>query len=278
MPLLPAWLFYVPIIIAYITPFYMMRCWWLTFCGKPRDHHVHEHAHESWKMYMPLVVLAVGTIFSSYYLFRPLIHDAASVAADSSLVVALDGEAKTAAEAGGGVMLTLTHEAGRNPHHALVAIVGFAWLIGMGVAALLYREGLGIADRLRRLPLVKQAHRALEQKLYFDHVYDNVLVGGTIVLGYVMMLFDKIVIDGLVNLSAFVTRIFGVLVGRQFDMSVEQGDIGLVDAIANGIARTALDAGSAVRRPQTGRIRTYVLVAAGSVAVVLCAVLIVGRL
>jgi len=57
-------MFFLPIVIAYITPFYMMRVWWLTFCGEPRDHHVYDHAHENWKMYLPLVVLAAGTVFS----------------------------------------------------------------------------------------------------------------------------------------------------------------------------------------------------------------------
>ena len=56
MPKLPKWLFWRPIIISYVTPFYMMRCWWMTFMGKPRDAHVHEHAHERPLMYVPLIV------------------------------------------------------------------------------------------------------------------------------------------------------------------------------------------------------------------------------
>ena len=45
---------------AAITAFYMFRLWYMTFIGKPRDHHVYEHAHESPKvMYVPLVILAV---------------------------------------------------------------------------------------------------------------------------------------------------------------------------------------------------------------------------
>ena len=45
---------------AAITAFYMFRLWYMTFAGKPRDHHVYEHAHESPKvMYVPLVILAV---------------------------------------------------------------------------------------------------------------------------------------------------------------------------------------------------------------------------
>ena len=30
-PPLPAWMFYLAIFTAYVTPFYMMRAWWMTF-------------------------------------------------------------------------------------------------------------------------------------------------------------------------------------------------------------------------------------------------------
>ena len=52
-------LFLLPLVTAGITTFYMFRMWFMTFTGKPRDHHVYEHAHESpWLMTVPLVVLA----------------------------------------------------------------------------------------------------------------------------------------------------------------------------------------------------------------------------
>ena len=37
----------LPLVTAGMTTFYMFRMWFLTFTGKPRDQHVHEHAHES---------------------------------------------------------------------------------------------------------------------------------------------------------------------------------------------------------------------------------------
>ena len=53
-------LFLLPLVTAGITTFYMFRMWFMTFTGEPRDHHVHEHAHESpWLMTVPLVLLAV---------------------------------------------------------------------------------------------------------------------------------------------------------------------------------------------------------------------------
>jgi len=278
LPALPKWMFWLPIIIAYVTPFYMMRCWWLTFCGNPRDEHVHEHAHENWKMFVPLVVLAVGTVFCSYFVFRDLIDHSATVATEAPAIVAFDGNAHDIAEAGDGTMMTLTHSEGHNPHTALIGLVGFAWIIGMGIAWLIYRNGLDVSKRIRQVFPLSWLHHALEQKLYFDHVYDNVLVGGTIVFGYVVKLFDNIVVDGLVNLTAFFTRAIGIFTGRQLDMPVNKGDFGLVDGIANGVAGMALDIGSEIRRPQSGRLRTYVLVAAGSVAVVLLAVLFFDQL
>src|SRR5690606_35470809 len=63
------WAFFVlPVIVAYITAFYMMRCWMLTFWGKPRNREVYEHAHEYPVMYIPLIVLAVLSIIGGSYL------------------------------------------------------------------------------------------------------------------------------------------------------------------------------------------------------------------
>ncbi len=276
LPAIPKWMFFLPIIIAYITPFYMMRCWWLTFCGKPRDHHVYDHAHENWKMYLPLVILAAGTFYCSFATFRPLIHEAAAVATTSPAIVAIDGEAHSIDEAAKGAMLTLTHAPGKDPHAWLAYGVGFAWLIGMGIAVMIYRNGLEIGERLKRT--FGPIHTALEQKLYFDHVYDGVLVAGTRVFGLVCYGFDKIFIDGAVNGVALLTRWIGSFSGRQLDMPIQRGDWGLVDAVANGMAATVLDIGSQIRRPQSGRIRTYVCITAGAAAVALLAVLYFDQL
>ena len=48
-------LFILPLVTAGITSFYMFRLWFYTFLGKPRDEHVHDHAHESpWVMTIPV--------------------------------------------------------------------------------------------------------------------------------------------------------------------------------------------------------------------------------
>jgi len=275
LPHLPKWMFWLPIAIAYITPFYMMRCWWLTFMGKPRDQHVHDHAHEIKLMYVPLVVLAVGTFISSYFIFRPLIAHAGGEAADAAAVVALDGMAHSYTDIPGQSMLTLTHGDGwANPHYALIFIVGFSWLIGMGFAALLYRNGPGFAGRiLESSRLLRAIHYALNERLFIDAFYDRVFVGGTVLFGKFWSFIDNVIVDGIVNLAGYTTKGIGVFTGKQLDMAVDQRGFGLVDALADGIAKLIFDAGSEIRRPQNGRVRNYLLWTAGSAALVLICVI-----
>lgn len=248
-PRLPAWLFWVPVLMAYVTPFYMMRCWWLTFMGQPRDHHVYEHARENKLMYVPLVVLAAGTFFSSYFLFRPLVAESAP---QPFVTAAFDGEAATAAQAHGAL---IDHHA----HQALAPIVGGAFVVGFIVAILIYRRGLGLGEKLARV--LRVPHTVLVHKFYFDEAYGLLLVGGTMLLKAVSYAFDKFVVDGLVNLSAFVTERLSWFSGIVLDQ-------GVVDGSVNGIGRGTWTLGGLVRSPQVGRIRNYLLFAAGSVAVV----------
>ncbi len=245
---LSAWLFWIPIAMAYVTPFYMMRCWWLTFMGKPRDEHVYAHAHESKLMYLPLVVLAAGTFFASYYLFRPMVADAAP---QPFLTVAFDGVAEEAEGAHGELIA-------HNAHAALAPIVGFAFVAGFVLAWLIYRRGLAVAEKLQQA--LRPLHTVLVHKFYFDEVYGLVLVGGTMALKSICYAFDKYVVDGLVNLSAWITerisRFSGVVL-----------DAGMVDGAVNGVGRGTFLLGGLVRQPQVGRIRDYILFAAGGVTV-----------
>jgi NADH-quinone oxidoreductase subunit L len=262
---LPRLMFWLPIAIAYITPFYMMRVWWLTFMGKPRDHHVHEHAHESPLMWMPLVVLAIGTVVSSYLIFRPEIATAGELAADAPLVVAVDGVKETPN------MLGLLHEPHeRSAHYKLIGLVGFSWIVGMGLAALLYWRGLALAERIRRVPVVSWIHLALEQKLFFDHLYNGVLVSGVkTVLAGLSRAVDTYIVDGAANLLAVATVRLSNFSGRIVDA-------GGVDGFIDGLAETAKTFGDVIRRPHTGRIRNYVLFGTAGASLVLVILVILA--
>jgi NADH-quinone oxidoreductase subunit L len=246
---LPRWLFWIPVIIAYVTPFYMMRAWWLTFMGQPRDEHVYAHAHESALMYVPLVVLSLGTFVASYWLFRPMVAQANPA---PFLTLAYDANPPAAGPAANAALID--HRA----HQFLAWAVGYSFLLAFIIAILIYRKAFAISSRIAAA--VRPLHTLLEHKFYFDEVYGLVLVGGTMVLKAICYAFDKYVVDGLVNLSAWITerlsRFSGVVL-----------DAGLVDGAVNGVGHGAFALGGLVRQPQVGRIRDYILFAVGGVTV-----------
>jgi NADH-quinone oxidoreductase subunit L len=54
-----------------LTALYMTRVVMLTFFGEPKDHHVHEHAHESEPaMTFPLILLAALTLVAGFVVFE----------------------------------------------------------------------------------------------------------------------------------------------------------------------------------------------------------------
>ena len=255
IPALPKWMFYLAIFTAYVTPFYMMRCWWMTFMGKPRDEQVHHHAHESALMFIPLVVLAIGTFVSSYFLFRPLIADAARTASAAPLVLAFDGELHT--------------EAIGAAHHWLAYGVGFAFVVGFFLAIVIYARGLSMAESIRRLPGVSLIHALLVRKYFFDEVYDFVWVKGCVMVAKIAGFIDTWIVDLIFNILAGATERLAVFSGMVID---KHG----VDGVFNGISATSMDVSDLVRGPQTGRTRNYVLFVAGAAAVVVICLLWFG--
>lgn len=250
---LPKWMFYLALFTAYVTPFYMTRCWWMTFMGKPRDEHVHHHAHESPLMYIPLAVLAVGTVVASYFVFRPLIADASTAATAAPLVLATDGHVHTPAIVAA--------------HDWLKLGVGGAFIVGFVVAIAIYARGLATAERLKRA--AGPIHALLEHKYFFDEVYDLVWVNGCILLAKICRFIDTWFVDLIFNILASATERFAAFSGLILD---NQG----VDGIVNGVADTSMMVSDAVRGPQTGRIRNYVLFAAGVGTVAIVLVLLYG--
>ncbi|MBK8267316.1 MAG: hypothetical protein IPK83_03045 [Planctomycetes bacterium] len=168
-------------------------------------------------------------------------------------------------------MMTLTHGGEHDAHSWLAKYVGFSWIIGMALAALLYRNGLGAAARIKKA--LGPIATFVERKYYIDEAYNTFLVMGCRTVGVACSAFDKIFVDGAVNLTAFFGKAIGTFTGRQLDMPVKKTDLGVVDAIANGIAGVLFDMGTTIRKPQSGRIRTYVTLTAGAAAVVLLLVL-----
>jgi NADH-quinone oxidoreductase subunit L len=276
-------LFLLPVIIAYVTPFYMARCWMLTFWGKPRNEHVHEHAHELPVMWVPLVVLGILSIIGGNVLQVKSFLQAGITESTNyckTLNPSFNGfgtawPADPPHHAGSdeqhvaAVPLSKTqelHEKGEHRMHSALA-GGFAWLIGIGIAVLMYWNGYAIADRLMAFPPLRWVHTWLYRRMYFDELYWYVFVNLTLALSWLSAAFDKYIVDGIVNLVGSVTRQCAIAIGLH--------DKYVVDGAVNGVATLAQDLGAAVRAPQTGRIRMYVTILMIAVSLGLAGAIIV---
>ena len=235
-------LFFVPLVTAGITAFYMFRLWFFTFAGKPRDEHVYDHAKESpWVMTVPLLLLSVFAAFVAVggeegALYRLLIHsEPAGIAAGLP------------AGPGG---IALPRHADIHAVHgdagSLALLFAFGGLIS---AALLYGwRVINPADIARQL---RGLHSFLVEKWQFDNLYEVMFVRPVLVVSQWFAAFDRQVIDGFLHSLSSATVDVSRL-DRRFDESVIDG---LVNAIGDAIFAT----GRALRVVQTGRLRQYVM-------------------
>ena len=263
-------LFYCPTIIAFVTAFYMTRCWMLTFWGKPRNQHLYDHAHETPTLWVPLVVLAVFSVVGGYEWMNIKGMIADSIKENTQYVQLRDksfngfakawskeepelpGDPKTeeekkAAEA----KLTPSQQTHLHGWHLTHKIVTWAPWVGMGLGFLIYMNGYAVANLFMRLAPVRMIHAWLYRRMLFDELYNNVIVAVVLGVATVCGAFDKYVVDGLVNLAGWTTKKVSWLVGMN--------DKYVVDGAVDGMADLAQAIGDGVRVPQNGRIRVYVL-------------------
>ncbi len=257
-------LFWVPVIASFLTAFYMWRCWWLTFGGKSRDEDLHEHAHESPLMTFALIILAVLSLGFWF-------HDIFNV--EQLLSKSLITNGTVFATTGDPLAIPLSDpkplRVKEAVEHALLfaqKTTFWAFIVGPALAILLYLHGFRLAERLRRLPLLNLLHLWLREKMYFDALYDGLLVNFFKAFSATLAFLDKYLVDGLVNLAAFLTRSLARLANLI--------DIHLVDGLVNGTADFAHLGGRAILTPQAGRIRIYVLSLFSALALALLTTLI----
>jgi NADH-quinone oxidoreductase subunit L len=243
-------LFFVPLLTAGITAFYMFRLWFFTFAGQPRDAHVHDHAKESPSvMTGPLLVLSVFAIFVAFGgeegpLYRLLIHSepaglAAGIAGSPSGIVLPAHAAIHAVHADAG---------------GLALIAAFAGLL---VAFLLY--GLRVVDPADIARQLRGLHSFLVEKWQFDHLYEVMFVRPVLVVARWFAAFDRVVIDGFLHALTYLTIDLSKL-DRRFDE-------GVIDGMVNATGDAIFAVGRSFRVIQTGSLRQYVMfIAIGVVA------------
>ena len=242
--------FYAALIGAGMTSFYMFRLWYMTFAGRPRDEHVHSHAHESpLSMTGPLMVLAVLAVVAAWNLpicklgLEPLLEQARPVGTAEGV-------------AGGMLLPNVTMPAEHLAHDPAAGIaVKAEWsafavaLLGFLLATAFY--GLRKLDPADARRTFSPLYKLFLHKWWFDELYALLLIRPVLWISALVEAIDKRVIDWLADNSARAVAAIARLddwIDRIF-----------VDNTVNLLAQWTYSPGLWLRRIQTGNIRQYVM-------------------
>jgi len=108
---------------------------------------------------------------------------------------------------------------------------------------------------------IKPLYNFSLNKWYFDELYHKTFVAGLLVLSKIIYWFDATIVDGIVNGSAEVTRRIAFFTGG-FDKYVIDGLVNLMAYISGFI-------GLIFRRVQTGKVQTYIVLVVFSLIILL---------
>ena len=246
---------------AGMTAFYMGRQVFMVFFGENRaDHHTQEHLHESPPvMTYPLVVLAVGAVlvgllgiphalggslrFEQW--LEPVFASAGGHGAHAAAA------AQAAHDVHGG-----SHAAPTMEYILMAASVGMA-IVGIFLSAMLYYWKTLSPDLFASLG-GGGLHNLIFNKYYIDELYQTTFIRFSLFLSWLSSVFDRVVVDGIVNGTAKVMSGVGSVVGMF--------DNGVIDGLVNLGANATFAMGNRLRRVQTGSINTYLYVIVGGVA------------
>ena len=175
--------FTMGLLAALMTAFYSWRLIFMTFHGKPRaDEKVMAHVHESPKVMMiPLLVLAVGAVFSGWYLYADMVGEGRAAFWGQSIYMLPEN-----------TVIEAAHHVSAWVKYSPVALGA----LGILIAWWFYIKNPSIPGRIATLH--REAYLFLLNKWYFDELYDVAIVKPAMRLGRFLWKFgDGKVIDGL---------------------------------------------------------------------------------
>jgi NADH-quinone oxidoreductase subunit L len=232
----------VGFITAGMTAFYMFRLVFMTFFGKSRvEHDVEHHIHESpSSMTVPLIILAFFSIVGGW------IGWPESLGGSDHFAHFLDPVIGRHAE----VVAAVPEAASHGSEYALMGISVLVALIGITLAWFFYLRRPAIPGTLAEK--WGGLYRLVYNKYYIDQIYDAMFVNRTKDLGTTLGAFDRNVIDGLgVNGAGWLTR-------TTSSISMVW-DKWIIDGLVNLAARIVWIFSYPVRMIQSGRVSNYAL-------------------
>ena len=240
---------------ALMTAFYMFRLINMTFFGAYRgpapdahggdhgdahgggDGHAWHGPHESPRvMTTPLIVLAIGAVVAGFVGVPAALGGSNAIEHFLEPSFTVPGALQAAEEA----------------HHYEVewALMAFSVLLAAGGIWFAWRNYVQQPEKSEQMAAsFAGAHRVLTNKYYVDELYDATVVGGTMGSAGGLWTVDKRVVDGAVNGTGR-TTIMGSWVSHVIDKYV-------VDGLVNLAAWVCGEASYVFRRVQTGLIQNY---------------------
>jgi NADH-quinone oxidoreductase subunit L len=227
--------------VAGMTSFYMFRLLFMTFFGESRvDHHTEHHIHESPKsMIVPLVILAIGSIFAGY------IGAPAWLGGNEAFDRFLEPVFEP---------LPIPHappvEFSRMAEAGMAAVSVAIALIGFSLAYFKYCKRTWEQEREVRQygPLFS----VLLNKWHIDELYDALFVNRAKDSGKALWRFDSNIVDGAVNGSAW-SAVESAVGSSWWDRWIVDGLVRLIGGFVKTLSWP-------VRLIETGYVQNYALV------------------
>jgi NADH-quinone oxidoreductase subunit L len=167
-------LFAIEYIVAGLTAFYMFRLYFNIFWGK-ETHYQHTPHEAPATMTIPLIILAIGSVFAGLIPFNQLVtSDGKAFESEIEWIVAIPS-----------------------------VLIG---LLGIIAAWIMYKKETSIPDKLAAT--FKYTYKWAYNKFYMDEVY--LFVTKNIIFKYIsapIAWFDRHIVDGTMNSIAFVTQV-----------------------------------------------------------------------
>lgn len=178
----------------------------------------------------------------------PAEHGAAPAAAEHGAAAASHGEAKGGHAYSDPRQAEIVH-AGHAAHYTAIYISSVMVVLGIGLAFVVYV--FGIIDPAKTAVAIRPLYLFSLNKWYWDEIYQATFIKGSVVLSKLLSWFDTNVVDGIVNGVATLVRKFA-FANAGFDKYV-------VDGLVNFTAFSVNTTGAVLRKLQTGKVQTYVV-------------------
>ena len=246
------------------TAFYMVRLVVMTFLGEsravPSGHGAQQHVvpkESPWNVTLPLVVLASMSVVLGF-LNIPYIMNHLFGSFSAGLFTEWLSPVIPVAEHGAGLEENGSHGSGLLEWGVMFLSVAAA-AGAMYLSYVMYTRRMDVVQRFTTK--FARLHNVVLNKYYVDEAYQRFVVDPLLGLNRLCAKFDAVVIDGIVNLVAKVTKLYSVVIGWCDDF--------FVDGLVNGLARLTNRMGARLRLIQTGHIQHYAYVVVAGIVVML---------